>query len=182
MLIYVGDDPALLRSGMEWNGMGWDGMGCHVMSCYVLSRFVRVFIRLSGVFLLIFCCLNYSNHHYIDSSCALSCVYLCLCTCVCVCAYLCVCQVDELADLSSALELTLGELVKQKYSADFFMLDQYPSAIRPFYTMPSAVNPLYSNRYVGENGCVRACVCVCMCICMCGRGCTCRRGEWLCRM
>ena len=45
-------------------------------------------------------------------------------------------QVDELADLSSALELTLGELVKQKYKADFYMLDQYPSAIRPFYTMP----------------------------------------------
>ena len=37
MLIYVGDDPALLRSGMEWNGMGWDGMGWDVMSCHAMS-------------------------------------------------------------------------------------------------------------------------------------------------
>jgi aspartyl/asparaginyl-tRNA synthetase len=37
--------------------------------------------------------------------------------------------------------------VKEKYNADFFILDQYPSAIRPFYTMPSPTNPLYSNSY-----------------------------------
>lgn len=54
---------------------------------------------------------------------------------------------DELADLSSSLELTLGQLVRDKYKADFFMLDQYPSNIRPFYTMPSPSNPLFSNRY-----------------------------------
>lgn len=54
---------------------------------------------------------------------------------------------DDLADLSSSIELTLGELVKAKYNADFFILDQYPSAIRPFYTMPSTTNPLYSNRW-----------------------------------
>ena len=57
---------------------------------------------------------------------------------------------DELGDLSSAIELILGDLVKKKYDADFFFLDQYPSAIRPFYTMPSAENPLYSNRYVAH--------------------------------
>lgn len=51
-----------------------------------------------------------------------------------------------MADLSSSLELTLGELVKEKYKSDFFILDQYPLAIRPFYTMPSAANPLFSNR------------------------------------
>ena len=55
-------------------------------------------------------------------------------------------QVDTMADLSSALELTLGDLVKEKYKADFFILDQYPLSIRPFYTMPSATNPLFSNR------------------------------------
>jgi aspartyl/asparaginyl-tRNA synthetase len=56
-------------------------------------------------------------------------------------------KVDELADLSSSLELTLGDLVKAKYNADFYILDQYPSGIRPFYTMPNANNPLYSNSY-----------------------------------
>jgi hypothetical protein len=33
-------------------------------------------------------------------------------------------------DLSSAAELRLGELVSERSGADFFMLDQYPSAVR----------------------------------------------------
>jgi len=37
--------------------------------------------------------------------------------------------------------------VKTKYQADFYALDQYPSVVRPFYTMPSMINPLYSNSY-----------------------------------
>ena len=56
-------------------------------------------------------------------------------------------QVDDMADLSSAIELQLGQLVKEKYQADFFILDQYPSAVRPFYTMLNASNPLFSNSY-----------------------------------
>lgn len=35
-----------------------------------------------------------------------------------------------MADLNSAAELLLGKLVAEKYGADFFMLDQYPSAVR----------------------------------------------------
>ena len=56
-------------------------------------------------------------------------------------------DVNELDDLSSALELTLGELVKEKYNADFWILDQYPVGIRPFYTMPSPQSPDHSNSY-----------------------------------
>jgi aspartyl/asparaginyl-tRNA synthetase len=56
-------------------------------------------------------------------------------------------KVDDKADLTGALELSLGQLVKNKYQADFYALDQYPSAVRPFYTMPSMINPLYSNSY-----------------------------------
>lgn len=56
-------------------------------------------------------------------------------------------EVDELADLSSSIELKLGELVKEKFHADFYILDQYPSSIRPFYTMPHPTDPLYSNSY-----------------------------------
>jgi aspartyl-tRNA synthetase len=56
-------------------------------------------------------------------------------------------EVDDMSDLSTALELSLGELVKAKYNADFYILDQYPAAIRPFYTMPSQSNPLFSNSY-----------------------------------
>lgn len=54
---------------------------------------------------------------------------------------------DETNDLSSAAELSLGELVKQKYGADFFVLDQYPASVRPFYTMPSPVSAQQSNSF-----------------------------------
>jgi aspartyl/asparaginyl-tRNA synthetase len=56
-------------------------------------------------------------------------------------------QVDEMEDLSTPNEIHLGSLVKQKYGTDFFMLDQYPSSVRPFYTMPNPSNPLFSNSY-----------------------------------
>jgi aspartyl-tRNA synthetase len=54
---------------------------------------------------------------------------------------------DELQDLTGAMELALGQAIKEKYGTDFFMLDQYPSQIRPFYTMPSPVDGRYSNSY-----------------------------------
>jgi len=38
-------------------------------------------------------------------------------------------------------------LVRAKYDTDFYILDKYPLAIRPFYTMPDPENPLYSNSY-----------------------------------
>jgi hypothetical protein len=34
------------------------------------------------------------------------------------------------------VEKRLGALVKAKYGVDFYMLDKYPLAVRPFYTMP----------------------------------------------
>jgi aspartyl/asparaginyl-tRNA synthetase len=55
--------------------------------------------------------------------------------------------VEEFEDLSTATEIQLGELVKKKFGTDFFMLDQYPSSVRPFYTMPNPSNPLFSNSY-----------------------------------
>lgn len=55
--------------------------------------------------------------------------------------------VDDFGDLTGAQELKLGELVKEKYGADFFILDKYPSAVRPFYTMPDPVDGRYSNSY-----------------------------------
>ena len=50
-------------------------------------------------------------------------------------------------DLSGAHELRLGELVKEKYGTDFFMLDRYPASVRPFYTMPCEDDKRYSNSY-----------------------------------
>lgn len=56
-------------------------------------------------------------------------------------------EVDDYEDLSTAQELLLGDLVSKKYQADFYIVDQYPSKIRPFYTMPNPTQPLYSNSY-----------------------------------
>ena len=44
-------------------------------------------------------------------------------------------------------EVALGKAVKEKYGTDFFVLDKYPSSVRPFYTMPCPENPAFSNSY-----------------------------------
>lgn len=43
---------------------------------------------------------------------------------------------DDYEDLSTVNEKKLGEIVKEKYGTDFFFMDKYPLAVRPFYTMP----------------------------------------------
>lgn len=49
--------------------------------------------------------------------------------------------------LSTENEKWLGRLVKDKYKTDYYILDKFPLAIRPFYTMPDAENPTLSNSY-----------------------------------
>lgn len=56
-------------------------------------------------------------------------------------------DVDPMGDLNTAAERALGQLVKQKYGTDFYILHRYPLAVRPFYTMPCADDPQYSNSY-----------------------------------
>ncbi|CAD6238239.1 unnamed protein product [Miscanthus lutarioriparius] len=50
-------------------------------------------------------------------------------------------------DLNTDAEKKLGQLVKEKYGTDFFILYGYPLAVRPFYTMPCYDNPAYSNSF-----------------------------------
>ncbi|CAG0915208.1 unnamed protein product [Notodromas monacha] len=50
-------------------------------------------------------------------------------------------------DLSTPNEKLLGKLVKAKYCTDFYILDKFPLAVRPFYTMPDPQDPRYSNSY-----------------------------------
>mmetsp|Transcript_14303 Transcript_14303/g.34268 ORF Transcript_14303/g.34268 Transcript_14303/m.34268 type:complete len:607 (+) Transcript_14303:104-1924(+) len=54
---------------------------------------------------------------------------------------------DDLEDLSTENEKKLGDIVKEKYKTDFFFMDKYPLAVRPFYTMPDPNNPKLSNSY-----------------------------------
>ncbi|EME38968.1 aspartyl-tRNA synthetase-like protein [Dothistroma septosporum NZE10] len=46
-------------------------------------------------------------------------------------------EVNDFDDLSTPDEKKLGALVLEKYGSDFYVLDKFPLAVRPFYTMPS---------------------------------------------
>ncbi|XP_050387947.1 uncharacterized protein LOC126804755 [Argentina anserina] len=50
-------------------------------------------------------------------------------------------------DLTTANEKLLGKLVRDKYQTDFYILDKFPLAVRPFYTMPDPHDIKYSNSY-----------------------------------
>ncbi|KZT18358.1 aspartyl-tRNA synthetase cytoplasmic [Neolentinus lepideus HHB14362 ss-1] len=50
-------------------------------------------------------------------------------------------------DLSTAAERRLGEIVKQKYNTDYYILDKFPAGVRPFYTMLDSENRKFSNSY-----------------------------------
>lgn len=54
---------------------------------------------------------------------------------------------DELEDLSTENERKLGEIIREKYDSDLFVVTEYPTACRPFYTKVNENNPLYCNSF-----------------------------------
>lgn len=56
-------------------------------------------------------------------------------------------EIGDEDDLTTANEKLLGKLIKDKYKTDFFVLDKFPLAVRPFYTMPDPHDVKYSNSY-----------------------------------
>ncbi|CAO1614758.1 unnamed protein product [Parajaminaea phylloscopi] len=56
-------------------------------------------------------------------------------------------EMGDYDDLSTEQERVLGRLVRERYQSDFFMLDKFPMAVRPFYTMPDPKDEKYSNSY-----------------------------------
>ncbi|KAM3259325.1 hypothetical protein ACQJBY_050865 [Aegilops geniculata] len=56
-------------------------------------------------------------------------------------------EIEPMADLNTEAEKKLGQLVREKYDTEFFILYRYPLAARPFYTMPCYENPAYSNSF-----------------------------------
>ncbi|GAM87062.1 hypothetical protein ANO11243_050830 [Dothideomycetidae sp. 11243] len=52
-------------------------------------------------------------------------------------------EIGDYDDLSTPDEKHLGRLILKKYGTDFYILDKYPLAIRPFYTMPAADSPAH---------------------------------------
>ncbi|KAH9945653.1 aspartyl-tRNA synthetase cytoplasmic [Amylocystis lapponica] len=56
-------------------------------------------------------------------------------------------ELNELEDLSTRAEQRLGQLVKEKYGADYYVLDKFPLDVRPFYTMPDPDDERLSNSF-----------------------------------
>ncbi|KAL5348883.1 hypothetical protein ACLOAV_006308 [Pseudogymnoascus australis] len=58
-------------------------------------------------------------------------------------------EIGDYDDLTTPQEKKLGRLVLEKYGSDFYTLDQFPQALRPFYTMPSSTDQdnQYSNSF-----------------------------------
>ncbi|KAL8808277.1 MAG: hypothetical protein Q9223_004060 [Gallowayella weberi] len=56
-------------------------------------------------------------------------------------------EAGEYDDLSTGQEKALGRIMREKHGTDFYSIDKFPSAIRPFYTMPDPSNPRVSNSY-----------------------------------
>ncbi|KAK5250494.1 aspartate--tRNA ligase dps1 [Exophiala xenobiotica] len=56
-------------------------------------------------------------------------------------------QQSEYEDLPTRGERRLGELVKEKYNTDYYILDKFPTAARPFYTMLDSENGRVTNSF-----------------------------------
>lgn len=46
--------------------------------------------------------------------------------------------------LSTENEKRLGRLIKTRYDTDYYIIDKFPMALRPFYTMPDPEDPVSS--------------------------------------
>jgi nondiscriminating aspartyl-tRNA synthetase len=56
-------------------------------------------------------------------------------------------ELPEDEDLHTRDEIRLGELVKEKYGTDYYILDKFPVGARPFYTMPDPEDPRFTNSF-----------------------------------
>eukprot|EP00013_Stygamoeba_regulata_P020200 CAMPEP_0177650362 /NCGR_PEP_ID=MMETSP0447-20121125/11900_1 /TAXON_ID=0 /ORGANISM="Stygamoeba regulata, Strain BSH-02190019" /LENGTH=574 /DNA_ID=CAMNT_0019153223 /DNA_START=197 /DNA_END=1921 /DNA_ORIENTATION=+ len=56
-------------------------------------------------------------------------------------------EMGDLDDMDTPSEKLLGKLVKAKYGVDFYLVDEFPTNIRPFYTMIKEEDPNYTNSY-----------------------------------
>jgi len=50
-------------------------------------------------------------------------------------------------DISTSDEKVLGRVIHDLYGEDFYIIDKFPSELRPFYTMEDSQDPKWSNSY-----------------------------------
>ncbi|KAH8885463.1 aspartyl-tRNA synthetase [Thozetella sp. PMI_491] len=56
-------------------------------------------------------------------------------------------KASEYEDLSTRAEVRLGELVKEKYKTDYYILDRFPASARPFYTHLDPRDEKFTNSF-----------------------------------
>ncbi|PHH77211.1 hypothetical protein CDD83_4156 [Cordyceps sp. RAO-2017] len=56
-------------------------------------------------------------------------------------------DVDEFEDLSTPDEIRLGQLVRDKYDTDYYVLDKFPASARPFYTHKDTQDPRWTRSF-----------------------------------
>jgi aspartyl-tRNA synthetase len=56
-------------------------------------------------------------------------------------------KASETQDLSTRAEIRIGELVKEKYKTDYYIIDKFPASARPFYTFLDPEDPRYTNSF-----------------------------------
>jgi aspartyl-tRNA synthetase len=54
---------------------------------------------------------------------------------------------EEDEDISTKDEKLLGRIVRQTHGEEFYMIDKFPAALRPFYTMADPEDPKWANAY-----------------------------------
>lgn len=56
-------------------------------------------------------------------------------------------ELSTTEDLGTRDEIRLGELIKEKYQTDYYILDKFPKPARPFYAMEDPENPEFTNSF-----------------------------------
>ncbi|ERN09785.1 hypothetical protein AMTR_s00029p00241780 [Amborella trichopoda] len=56
-------------------------------------------------------------------------------------------EADLLGDLNIETERKLGQIVRDKFNTDFYILHRYPLALRPFYTLPCSDNTSFGRSF-----------------------------------
>ncbi|KAM4064702.1 tRNA synthetases class II (D, K and n) domain-containing protein [Hirsutella rhossiliensis] len=56
-------------------------------------------------------------------------------------------DVEEEEDLATADEIRLGQLVREKYGTDYYVLDKFPASARPFYTHKDPQDPRWTRSF-----------------------------------
>lgn len=54
---------------------------------------------------------------------------------------------NEFEDLHTRAEIRLGALVKEQFGTDYYILDKFPTAARPFYALPDEKDPRRTNSF-----------------------------------